>query len=328
MRRYRPGASNSAAPAWTISQTPGALSMASALAPPNSVRSVEEMISQLLDGRRIEHFFETCLQVLRDPAVANPIYPVAIRVTRRRRLSLGDLEVDHLSVAFLRISLIDPNDHFGCNRTDLVFIVDQVVSFPTGGNEEAQIGQEARIDTASLEPCAGNPVSSDVPDGQQGGHDSHALLIARCATITEDVPVAPEPGRVQRQPPRHGIHQGHLEVERGLVTGDPVLAEALQHRTDVLVLELDRPLGPVVQQRQQRATVFGLAVAAPGDVVGQHREVIRDDQVVLFICPRAVRHCARLWARSLFVIRDFWQGLGSLRTLPPDLGSAATEPSF
>lgn len=51
--------------------------------------------------------------------------------------------------------------------------------------------------------------------------------------------LAPEPSRVQRQPTRHGIHQGHLEVERGLVAGDPVLAEALQHRTDVLVLELD-----------------------------------------------------------------------------------------
>lgn len=38
--RYRPGASSSAAPACTISQTPGALSMASALVPPNSVRSV------------------------------------------------------------------------------------------------------------------------------------------------------------------------------------------------------------------------------------------------------------------------------------------------
>jgi hypothetical protein len=108
--------------------------------------------------------------------------------------------------------------------------------------------------------------------------------------------LAPKPGRVQRQPPRHGIHQGHLEVERGLVAGDPVLAEPLQHRADVLVLELDGPLGPVVQQRQERPAVFGFAVAARGDVVGQHREVIRDDQVVLFICPRPVRHCARLWA--------------------------------
>jgi hypothetical protein len=122
-----------------------------------------------------------------------------------------------------------------------------------------------------------------------------------------------EPGRVQRQPPRHGIHQGHLEVERGLVTGDPVLAEPLQHRADILVLELDGPLGPVVQQREECAAMLGLAVAAPGDVVGQHREVICDDQVVLFICPRPVRHCTRLWARSLFVIRDFRQGFRDMR---------------
>jgi hypothetical protein len=66
--------------------------------------------------------------------------------------------------------------------------------------------------------------------------------------------------------------------------------------------------------------MLGLAVAPPGDVVSQHREVIRDDQVVLLICPGPVRHCARLWARSLFVIRDFWQAPASLGTLPPDLG--------
>lgn len=46
-----------------------------------------------------------------------------------------------------------------------------------------------RIDTTRLEPCAGDPVSSDVPDGEQGGHDRHALLIAWCATLTEDLPV-------------------------------------------------------------------------------------------------------------------------------------------
>ena len=61
-------------------------------------------------------------------------------------------------------------------------------------------------------------------------------------------------------------------------------------------------------------------LAPPGDVVCQHREVIRDDQVILFIRPEPVRHCARLWARSVFVIRYFRQGAGSLRTLPPDLG--------
>ncbi|PZX17815.1 hypothetical protein LX81_01545 [Palleronia aestuarii] len=51
--------------------------------------------------------------------------------------------------------------------------------------------------------------------------------------------------------------------------------------------------------------MLGFAVAAPGDVVGQHREVIRDDQVVFFIGPRATRHAARLEARCAFVINGF-----------------------
>lgn len=48
-----------------------------------------------------------------------------------------------------------------------------------------------------------------------------------------------------------------------------------------------------------------LAVAAPRDVVGQHREIIRDDQVVLFIGPGATRHAARLELRCAFVINGF-----------------------
>jgi hypothetical protein len=48
-----------------------------------------------------------------------------------------------------------------------------------------------------------------------------------------------------------------------------------------------------------------LVVGTPGDVVGQHREVIRDDQVVFFISPGATRHAAKLEARCAFVINDF-----------------------
>jgi len=71
--------------------------------------------------------------------------------------------------------------------------------------------------------------------------------------------------------------------------------------------------------------MFGLAGASRKDVVGRHREVISDDQVVLFIRPRLVRDVAGPWARNVFVIRDFRQGPVSLRTPPPDAGSAATE---
>jgi len=38
---------------------------------------------------------------------------------------------------------------------------------------------------------------------------------------------------------RAGIHQVHLEVERRLVAGGPVLAEPLQHHADLRVFELD-----------------------------------------------------------------------------------------
>ena len=51
--------------------------------------------------------------------------------------------------------------------------------------------------------------------------------------------------------------------------------------------------------------MLGFAIAAPGDVVGQHREIIRDDQVVFFIGPGATRHAARLEARCAFVINAF-----------------------
>jgi len=88
----------------------------------------------------------------------------------------------------------------------------------------------------------------------------------------------------------HRVDQGCLEIEGGLVAGDPVLTEALQHRADILMLELDRPLGPTVQERQERTAMFGLAVGAPGQIVGQHREVICDDQVVFFIGPGHFRH--------------------------------------
>ena len=154
---------------------------------------VEEMIGQLLDGGCIERLFETRLQVLRDPAVAHPIDPVAIRTARRRHLSLGDLEVGHLMVSFISISIFDPDDHFCCDRTDFVFIVDQIVALPARRHEKAKVDQEVRVDTTSLKPRTGDPVDPDVPDGEQSGHDRHALLIARRATLTEDLPVSKQP---------------------------------------------------------------------------------------------------------------------------------------
>ena len=113
---------------------------------------------------------------------------------------------------------------------------------------------------------------------------------------------AAEPVRMQLQPPHHHVDQRHLEIEGGLVAGDPVFAESLQNRADVLVLELDRSLRPVVQKRQERPAMLRLAVAAPGNVVGQPSQVSRDNHVRFFIHPRAARHAARLEARCASVI--------------------------
>src|SRR5690606_9149502 len=99
-----------------------------------------------------------------------------------------------------------------------------------------------------------------------------------------------EPRGVYCQPPYHRVDERHLEIECRLVAGDLVLAEPLQNRADVLVLELDRSLRTAVQQRQERTAMLRLAVRASEDVVGQHREVIRDDQIVLLIGPRLARH--------------------------------------
>jgi hypothetical protein len=117
--------------------------------------------------------------------------------------------------------------------------------------------------------------------------------------------MAVEPGRIQRQPTRHSVNQRHLEIEGRLVARDPVLTEPFQHGADVLVFELDRSLGPIIQQRKKPSPVLGLVVGATRDVVCQHREVIRDDQVVLFVRPWPVRHGARLRAETLFVTKGF-----------------------
>ncbi|MEF3046724.1 hypothetical protein V3C85_05900 [Tabrizicola sp. L79] len=83
------------------------------------------------------------------------------------------------------------------------------------------------------------------------------------------------------------------------------------------MLELDRSLGPIIQQRQKPAPMLGLVVGATRYVVGQHREVIRDDQVVLLIGPGPVRHRARLGAQTAFVIRDFAQNYQDIPTTTP-----------
>jgi hypothetical protein len=62
------------------------------------------------------------------------------------------------------------------------------------------------------------------------------------------------------------------------------------------------------------------------DAVGQHRKVIRDDQIVFFIYPGSVQHGARLGAWTLFVTKCFAQFYEVLRCETPPSGvSVRTE---
>jgi hypothetical protein len=91
------------------------------------------------------------------------------------------------------------------------------------------------------------------------------------------------------EPPLHSIFQSHLKVEGWLVTENPFLTESLEDSTYVLMLVFDRRTRSA-NLRLKIAIVLGLVVGTPGDIVGQHREVIRDDQIVLLIGPRLARH--------------------------------------
>lgn len=53
-----------------------------------------------------------------------------------------------------------------------------------------------------------------------------------------------------------------------------------------------------------------------GDIRSQHREVIRNDEVVLRICPWPVRHRARLAAEKAIVISDI--GRNAIETVLAD----------
>jgi hypothetical protein len=66
--------------------------------------------------------------------------------------------------------------------------------------------------------------------------------------------------------------------------------------------------------------MLSLVVLTPCDVVGQHREVIRDDQIVFFIRPGSVRHGARLGASKLFVTKGFAHRYEVLRCKTPPSG--------
>lgn len=53
--------------------------------------------------------------------------------------------------------------------------------------------------------------------------------------------------------------------------------------------------------------MLGFVVRASGKIVDEHRKIICDDQVILFVCPITVRHAIRLEAEKASVIWPFDQ---------------------
>ena len=103
-----------------------------------------------------------------------------------------------------------------------------------------------------------------------------------------------DPVRMSVKPARDGIDQGCLIVACRPVTVNPVLAKIPEGGTDVLMFELYRAFGSILQEWRQRASMFGLVAVPSGELLFQHREVIGDDQVIFVICPWLARHFTKL----------------------------------
>lgn len=97
--------------------------------------------------------FKTGPDVFLHPAFAHPVDPVPVDIATGRGLPLGNLEVSLLPGFLVPIACLDTNNHLGVDRADLVFIVDQIVAFPAGGYQKAQVGQKARLYSTRLKPC-------------------------------------------------------------------------------------------------------------------------------------------------------------------------------
>ena len=83
----------------------------------------------------------------------------------------------------------------------------------------------------------------------------------------------------------HRVRQARLGVSGGLVAIDPSQPHSVEYRADVLMLELDRSVGPLIKKWLKRLTVLGLLVRKARNLLGQHLEVIRDNPRVLFRRP-------------------------------------------
>src|SRR5687768_2249483 len=100
------------------------------------------------------------------------------------------------------------------------------------------------------------------------------------------------------EPAGHGIFKGALEIEGGLVAGDPSLPEAHEHCADVLMFVFDGT-ARTSDSTLQQTVVFGLAVGSAGKIVCEHGKIVRDDRVVLLVGPIVAGH--RGWFNRLLL---------------------------
>lgn len=136
--------------------------------------------------------------------------------------------------------------------------------------------------------------------------------------------------RVPVQPAGDSILKRRLDIERGQISWEPAFAQPLQHRADVPVFEFNRGTA-AVNPGSQAPTVLGLDVRTACKVGREHREIVCDDEVVLFIRPGTSRHTGQastgepvgegesLRIRRALASREIYLGkvpLQKLRALP------------
>ncbi len=114
------------------------------------------------------------------------------------------------------------------------------------------------------------------------------------------------PFRMPLEPPHDGFGEGRLTVFRRPAATDPVFAEVPEGGADVPMPELDRAVGAILQGRPQSPSVLGLVAVLSPSVPFQHREAVRDDQVVFLVRPWPSRHAPGLSAigRAVTGIRE------------------------
>jgi hypothetical protein len=188
--------------------------------------------------------------------------------------------------AVLRTGDIEPDvpdvlDLFGAERFVGLAAVFQAAD-DDGDIHPDQLTHRLGPDTAVAAVAAGD-------DPHLVIHLRHRNSLPSCAgrepgreRLPSPAPAPPYGFRVTDQVLLDGQWQDHLlVVPGGLVDFDVRQSHVHQDGADVLLLELDRALRSVAQERLQRSVVVRLAIGLPGKLGPEHREVDGDNQLNL-----------------------------------------------